>query len=917
MPLTAVPRALRVVVPADWPNDQRGDFLERVAASLLTRQRYRVTQRIRFTGMEIDLLADHLDTGQRAFVECKFQRDALSATAVDGLIGKAVRRQVPIAYLFSTSSPGKDAKGAIQELKDSPPPGGPVFAFVGPEDIIAMLEDSAVIPPNLLESSPRPGFSAATLVVTPFLDPFWVTEEVQQGLPSGATIVSAHNLSSEDRESITALLHDNAMYEGLTLDFPTAPPTDKPKTASTSYEDELVTPIPFADSLDDYRPCRPRDFVGRNDLQKRIWQFLDLVRDSRTTTRVLALSGPSGFGKSSVVVKTADRFRNKKWSSKYLLYPVDVRSAKGPLFVLKALRAAIQAALEAGFISGELPPVTIDSTELVLQTPSIQAALQALAEGNRVLVVFFDQFEELLSKPDLLPTFETFRRLAFELHSIRPNLVLGFSWRTGITLTDDNPAYHMWHTLSDARHELSIGGFSSAEASELVGQFEKALSQNLLPPLRRRLLEQAQGLPWLLKKLCIHIYRQIEAGATQEQLLESRLNIKALFDEDLTPLTDAEIECLRFIASQSPADLLDVHERFGEATINNLYAARLIVRTGQRYTVYWDIFRDYLVDNLVPAIPFTYIPNVELSMAIRAFVALQEDGPMDVVTLARALGYAGKTTLNTVTDLLNLIVISRDGDGLYRVRPELSEADSSALALFLRDQFKDHKLTHALRENLEPGTPFSEQQLIDVIRVAYSSSTRNQRTLSIYAKRLQPWFRFAGLLEAINDVLMLPTNEGAELGLLPASLRKPLKGEKSLLCESEPDRLEALAVDLLKQGAITRPSLLATQNRNAASDLVGLGLARWSESHLVPTSPLSDLAGSDLSKIRAEVKSRALASPFLTELSRILSQQPPLSNRAAGLVLSARLGRNWLPASAQRYASAGRRWLKAYAHPYP
>ena len=74
---------IHILIPDDWSNDARGNFLEKIAASLLRKQRYKVTERVRFTGMEIDLLADNLDTRQRAFVECKFIRDPFSANVID------------------------------------------------------------------------------------------------------------------------------------------------------------------------------------------------------------------------------------------------------------------------------------------------------------------------------------------------------------------------------------------------------------------------------------------------------------------------------------------------------------------------------------------------------------------------------------------------------------------------------------------------------------------------------------------------------------------------------------------------------------------------------------------------------------------------------------------------------------------
>ena len=130
----------RVLAPQEWSNDQRGNYFEEIADKLLRKQRYEIVDRVRFTGMEIDLLADHLDTNERAFVECKFLSDPFSANVIDLLIGKAVRRNVRIVYLFSTLNPGKEAKGVLDELNaQNNIANTPKLAFVGPDTIVDMF----------------------------------------------------------------------------------------------------------------------------------------------------------------------------------------------------------------------------------------------------------------------------------------------------------------------------------------------------------------------------------------------------------------------------------------------------------------------------------------------------------------------------------------------------------------------------------------------------------------------------------------------------------------------------------------------------------------------------------------------------------------------------------------------------------
>ncbi|TOK31496.1 hypothetical protein CGI21_25620, partial [Vibrio parahaemolyticus] len=67
-------------------------------------------------------------------------------------------------------------------------------------------------------------------------------------------------------------------------------------------------------------------------------------------------------------------------------------------------------------------------------------------------------------------------------------------------------------------------------------------------------------------------------------------------------------ECLRFVAHNSPVDRYEVAREFGEETVGRLLSDRLLVRTGEKVSVYWDVFRDYLISEETPLISWGYMP---------------------------------------------------------------------------------------------------------------------------------------------------------------------------------------------------------------------------------------------------------------------------------------------------------------------
>jgi Holliday junction resolvase-like predicted endonuclease len=907
-----------VLVPSTFSPDERGKFFEGVVANLLKKQRYDVTERVRFTGMEIDVLADHKDTRQRAYVECKFARDPFSSEVVDKLLGKGFRKRVDIVYLFSVSEPGKEARGVIDELTRSTRNERPRFAFVGPDGIVDSFQDlyGVECDERILPDGTNAG--GVHLAIVPDLPPFWIVEELDSGLPVRSLLVGRDpSVLQRNFARLKNLFADNEVLSGIPMTVHGASPSGPVAVSRPTFMKETVAPVVTADSLDDYRPCRPQDFVGRDGLQREVWTFLERVRQRETDSRIISLSGPSGFGKSSTVVKLADRFRNVRWRTRFFLHSVDSRAAEGPLFVPAAVKAAFDSAIDRGFLDIDLEEVRIHSSESILDSPDVVRCLEWLEQNQRVLVLFFDQFEEMLYKQELQPVFEAFRRLAFETGACQGSLVLGFSWRTGITLPDGNAAYHVWHSLSDIRVSLQVGRFLGKESSRLITLFQQALGQSILRPLRRRLIEQGQGIPWLLKKLCIHIYREIARGISQYELLERRLNIASLFEEDLQ-LLSSEVEqvCLHFIAENSPVALNEVAERFGESTLNSLYENRLIVRVGGKYAIYWDVFRDYLKEGQPPPIPWAYVPVVSVSMAMRGFKEIQRSPSIDLDHLSEILGYTSKTTVNIIGDLQNLVLITRTPDGSYLVHPELEGASTVEVADSLHKLFEDHVATRAVRDAFREGQRISLPQFNSAVQDVYLSAGVQSDYAKRYAQKLRPWLRFAGHLDKQQNAMRLPESGiGRDLGVFAdrSTGRTGRAGGWLFLGSASAERVVDLAIQLSARGEIVRREILISGSRNAADDLRSLGMAYWEDQTLKGKGTLAAQQIQEW-KDGVELIGRAAArTELISTARRILEGTPDIGAIDLGGLLALSLEKAWSTPSKNRYGGAAKRWVRFVA----
>jgi len=373
--------------------------------------------------MEIDVFAKSRVTKEIALVQCKFQRDPLQSGVIDLLLGQALRKEeVTNTLLFSIGPLGKAARGVVEELETKPLDKN--FGFFGPDRILELLEGSSSPPPKITYK-PAPGRSVASshLLLHPDYPKLWLHEEQHNGLPLRVVVDGG---SSIDCELLAAAIHAAGLFEDVPFEGAFTPNTSL--TSSTSAADhDTVAPVPVADSIDDYRPCRPSDFIGRKDLLGELRTFLESIQKETNASRVLALTGHSGFGKSSLVLKLTEQVHSRELRNKIFVFAVDTRSARHKSFVSAAVYECLQAAVRSGFLPEPPSTLSVPSEGPILSSNSARWALSELSRSRRLLVIFFDQFEEVLSKDELRPAFDAMHSLALEVHAEKGPLVLGFS----------------------------------------------------------------------------------------------------------------------------------------------------------------------------------------------------------------------------------------------------------------------------------------------------------------------------------------------------------------------------------------------------------------------------------------------------------------------------------------------------------
>lgn len=527
-------------------------------------------------------------------------------------------------------------------------------------------------------------------------------------------------------------------------------------------EIETISEVQESEHWYDYLPASSKHFIGRDKIRNSIFEFFNNISQRTTKRRVFYLTGKSGWGKSSLVAEIRGRCRNKHYKKKYFAYAVDTRSATSQNFVALAFSGLIRKAQEELFIGRKLAYSNLNFTSNfdLLSSISVKEILSDLQKEHKVLILIFDQFEDVFRKNGL---FKSFYKFLSDITDAQTNIVIGFSWKTEILIPSENEAYHYWQQAKEQAEHFTIPEFGAKEIDGVINQLENSVKR-LGPDLKRRIKENSQGLPWLTKKLCIHIFEQIRSGVKPDKLIDENLNIEELFKADLEKINSEESSALKFIAKRAYDgnffDIAELGEIVNESIIESLRDKRLIIRSGVHYNIYWDIFRDYLVNGEVPVIGESYILRQGVNPCMETFLLFPNN--QEIISINELLSKfprkIGKTSLeNILIELRNIGLVHKiENEEKFKTAVNI-QISKDAFVEYIGNKFQNYTPFQKLEKN--PGKEINKDDIITVLKDTFKYDFKD-KTWGIYANTLIGW-------------LVLSKND------LKASLRIPLKGRRS------------------------------------------------------------------------------------------------------------------------------------------
>jgi len=134
---------IKIILQEGSSNKAKGNCFEKLVGDLIATHQYKVRHNIRFTGMELDLLAEHKHRPNEVlYVECK-AKSKVSSIELRTFFANVFHHSANFGYFFRTHELEYDAGGLLQEYRKDPRYDN--LTFFEPEDIITMLKDAKQI----------------------------------------------------------------------------------------------------------------------------------------------------------------------------------------------------------------------------------------------------------------------------------------------------------------------------------------------------------------------------------------------------------------------------------------------------------------------------------------------------------------------------------------------------------------------------------------------------------------------------------------------------------------------------------------------------------------------------------------------------------------------------------------------------
>lgn len=729
-------------------NQQKGKLFEDLMSKVLRHYGYQIDSipSVNYAGMEIDIEGKDIAMGIPLYAECKFYENEIDSPKIQAFFGKYMTKwwKYKKAHGIFIAIPGLNshAKGFYNEnIKTNSEI--TLNLFEEDEVLKAIFDLGLIVRVDVIaQKIPKEiGKAGDWNIIYSDRGYFFLQYVTKTGDVTPRYIVLFDEkgngiVNADDLKYVIENMPELKDFEILKLS------TNTP--INTSYDVmqdmEQIVEVVGSSSYFEYQfPAAPQFYVGRKDIIKEFIKFTEEVIKSEVTSRGVLFEANSGWGKSSTVLKCVEELGKKG----HISFAIDSRSASSARFILNVTKYIIEKDCIVDLMKSK--DNTISGYEGVFKI--FEKVSEKLKLQNKLLVVFFDQFENIFYNKEVL---KNICDLFLKICDKKLNIVFGFSWKTDlISLTSDFP-YALRDSISSQSKCISLKEFSENEIKCLLDELSKEIKASLRRDLSFFLSEYSQGYPWLLKKLCAHVKAQREKGISQTDIATNLLNVKDLFKADMAGLSAKQENALHNIARSAPISINEIGE-FNSEILTPLINRRLVVRIGQKYDIYWDIFRDYLNSGKLPE-QENYIIRSPIQSVYKVTKALVKMGPSKIENFNQHTGLSKRTLFNVAKDM-ELLGISKVKSGVLSLKIDLKDDKEfdKLLRTYLNNYLKRNRLINIILQKLEEKNRLSLEGVAKILEKSCPYISASEKTWLSYARNFMGWMDSADIVLLEKD----------------------------------------------------------------------------------------------------------------------------------------------------------------------
>ena len=731
----------KIKILADGKNERdkaqaRGKLFEKMIGEVLRHYGYKInkTPSVNYAGMEIDIEGELIATGIPLCAECKYSEKQVDTPKLQAFIGKYITRwnKDKKCHGLFLAIPGinSHAKGFYNENWKNTPD-YTVVLYEEEQVLEAILNTNNVVHPDCIMQQiiHEVGKAGDWILLYTESGLFFI----QYVIPPGSAIAEKVAIFNSQGKAITSektIDYITNLFPEIKNSIVILDEYSKAQYLQIEQEKEEIVEVKGSTTCFEYQfPASPEHFVGRKLVLDEVKSFLKDIINKNTSSRGLLFQGNSGWGKSSTVLASTGLLKK----SEHFAVAIDSRSASSSQFILRVIDYTRKKFDNFG---GLISPDDITGFDGALDY--LLKIGKILEEKEKVLFIFLDQFENIFFQ---IHTLKNIRNLFLKLCDAQTNVVIGFSWKTDLIGSTIDFPYQIQNDLVSSSKRVDLEIFSEVETNAILDKLSAELHTSIRKDLRFLLSEFSQGYPWLLKKLCAHVKAQRESGKSQANIAESFLNIEELFKEDIRYLSAEQDEALHQIAKIAPISVSEIGDEFSHTIVQSLVDRRLIVRIGNKYDVYWDIFRDYLNTGRLP-VQENYMlrKNIGTILSVTKLL-VDENGKLNINQIQEKLSLTEKTFYNIARDM-RLLGLARSEEGFFMLNIDLPIEEKEfeiALKAYLKERLQRNRLIWGLIEKLKLDEKISITKVAELLSSWCPYITASVKTWRTYARVFSDW----------------------------------------------------------------------------------------------------------------------------------------------------------------------------------